>query len=123
MKRGLRVGDYLDHILYAIEKIERYTRDMDLAAFIADELVQDGVLRNLEIVGEASKNIRQDAPEFAQQHAHVPWQVMYAMRNILSHAYHEVDLATVWEVVARNLPELQRDVRAIRAALPDPEAQ
>ena len=65
MSKALRVPDYLGHILKAIERISRYTADMDEVAFLNSELVQDAVIRNIEIVGEASNNIQRVAPEFA----------------------------------------------------------
>jgi len=77
MTKTLRVPDYLGHILKAIERIGRYTADMDELAFLNNELVQDAVLRNIEIIGEASNNIQRVAPEFAAQHDEIPWQVMY----------------------------------------------
>ena len=57
MNKALRVADYLGHILQAIERINRYTRDMDEAAFLNSELVQDAVIRNIEIIGEAANNV------------------------------------------------------------------
>ena len=81
MTKALRVPDYLGHILKAIERIDRYTADMDEVAFLGSELVQDAVIRNIEIIGEASNNIQRVAPEFAAQHDEIPWLVMYTMRN------------------------------------------
>ena len=72
MTKALRVPDYLGHILKAIERIERYTANMDEATFLNSELVQDAVIRNIEIIGEASNNILRAAPEFAFQHNDVP---------------------------------------------------
>jgi uncharacterized protein with HEPN domain len=63
-----RVADYLAHILEAIERIDRYTRDMDELEFLNSQLVQDGVIRNLEIIGEASHNIEVHHPDFAVWH-------------------------------------------------------
>lgn len=95
MTSALRVPDYLGHILKAIERIARYTAAMDEAAFLNSELVQDAVLRNIEIIGEAANSIQRAAPEFATQHHHIPWLVMYTMRNRVSHGYDKVDLELV----------------------------
>ena len=113
MNKALRVADYLGHILQAIERINRYTRDMDEAAFLNSELVQDAVIRNIEIIGEASNNILRAAPEFAAQHGDIPWLVMYTMRNRVSHGYDKVDLEIVWKTVQRDLPALYRQVQAL----------
>lgn len=113
MNKALRVPDYLGHILQAIERINRYTRDMDEAAFLNSELVQDAVIRNIEIIGKASNNILRAAPEFAAQHGDIPWLVMYTMRNRVSHGYDKVDLEIVWKTVQRDLPALYRQVQAL----------
>jgi len=115
--KALRAADYLQHILQAMERIERYTAGMDEAAFLGSELVQDAVIRNLEIVGEASNNMQRVAPAFVAQHAHVPWQVMYAMRNRVAHAYHKVDQEIVWKTVCNDLPRLRALIAAALAAL------
>jgi uncharacterized protein with HEPN domain len=72
MSKAQRASDYLGHILKAIERIERYTADIDEVAFLNSELVQDAVIRNIEIIGEASSNIQRVAPEFATQHDDIP---------------------------------------------------
>lgn len=84
MNKALRVPDYLGHILTAIERIDRHTSDVDVIGFLASELIQDAVIRNLEIIGEAANNIQSADPAFARVHAEIPWQVMYALRNRLS---------------------------------------
>lgn len=117
MKKSLRVPDYLAHIVQAIERIKRYTADIDEAGFLASELVQDAVIRNIEIVGEAANNIQKEAPAFATAHANIPWQVMYAMRNRVSHGYHAVDLEVVWKTVHDDLPALCDQIRALLVRL------
>jgi len=72
MNKVLRVADYLEHIAQAIERIDRYTEDMDETAFLASELVQDAVIRNIEIIGEASNNIIRTSPVFASKHDDIP---------------------------------------------------
>ena len=95
MNKALRLPVYLGHILEAIERIEEYVSDMDEMAFLGSKLVQDAVCRNIEVIGEASNNIMRAAPAFAAQHDHIPWQVMYAMRNQVSHGYDKVDFDIV----------------------------
>lgn len=112
MNKALRVPDYLGHILEAIERIEEYVSDMDELAFLASKLVQDAVIRNIEIIGEASNNIQRVDPAFAAQHENIPWQVMYAMRNRVSHGYDKVDFEMVWKTICNDLPDLYKLVKA-----------
>ena len=108
MNKALRVPDYLAHILNAIERIERHLADVDEVRFLESELVQDAVIRNMEIIGEAANNILRVDADFAAAHREIPWQVMYAMRNRLSHGYDKVDLGVLWKTVERDLPELYK---------------
>ena len=118
MNKSLRVPDYLGHILQAIERIDRYTADMDEVGFLNSELVQDAVIRNIEIIGEASNNIQRVAPEFAALHADIPWQVMYTMRNRVSHGYDKVDLEIVWKTIQCDLPTLYQQVQEVAEEVP-----
>jgi uncharacterized protein with HEPN domain len=106
-----RLGDYLAHILEAIERIERYTEDIDEAAFLENEMVQDAVVRNFEIIGEASHNIDEHYPEFASDHSELPLAYAYQMRNAVSHGYFKVDLAIVWKTIQSDLPALHIQVQ------------
>jgi uncharacterized protein with HEPN domain len=115
MNKALRVPDYLGHILEAIERIEEYVADMDETAFLASKLVQDAVIRNIEIIGEASNNILRFAPAFAAQHDQIPWLVMYAMRNRVSHGYDKVDFEMVWKTIQNDLSNLYSLVQQAQA--------
>jgi uncharacterized protein with HEPN domain len=102
----LRVSEYLRHIVEAIQRIERYTSDMDELSFLNDEKTQDAVVRNLEIVGEACNNITKKHTDFATAHSAIPWGFAYEMRNALSHGYHKVDFEIVWRTAQNDLPQL-----------------
>lgn len=115
MTKALRVPDYLGHALNAIERIARYTEGMDAAAFLNSELVQDAVIRNIEIIGEASNNILRVDPAFAAAHDGIPWQTLYAMRNRVSHGYDKVDLEIVWKTIQGDLPTLYQQMHALAA--------
>ena len=104
--------DYLGHILTAIERIERHTADVDELEFLNSELIQDAVIRNIEIIGEAANNVQRVDPAFAEANGEIPWQVIYAMRNRLSHGYDKVDFEMVWRTICKDLPELYRLVKA-----------
>ncbi len=110
-----RLDDYLNHILNAISKIERYTTGMNKASFLANELVQDGVIRNFEIIGEASRNILQRFPAALPDEINQPLSAAYGMRNVLAHGYDDVDLNIVWTAVTRDLPMLRERILASRA--------
>ena len=109
----LRLADYVQHILQAIGNIQDYTAGMDLAAFMADRKTSDAVIRNLEVIGEASNNIAKNHADFAALHSEVPWGFAYEMRNALAHGYFTVDLAIVWQTIQNDLPALQRQVSAL----------
>jgi uncharacterized protein with HEPN domain len=106
MKKALRIPDYLGHIVEAIERIQRYTANVTEQAFLNNELIQDAVARNIEIIGEAAKNIQRVDPDFASKHEEIPWQVMYAMRNRLSHGYDTIDYEIVWNLVQEDMKNL-----------------
>lgn len=114
-----RLVDYLAHILEAIERIGRYTEDMDELAFLSNPLVQDAVIRNLEIIGEANRNIEVHYPAFAAAPPELPLPIAYQMRNAVAHGYFKVDLEVVWKTLQRDLPELhalsQRAARSLDA--------
>lgn len=112
-----RLPDYLDHIAAAIERIQRYTGDLDEVGFRGSEIVQDAVIRNLEVVGEASRNIERGHPDFAAAHPELPLTIAYEMRNALAHGYFKVDLAVVWTTIRTDLPNLHRLVRSLQASL------
>lgn len=108
-----RVAEYLGHILQAIERIHRYTDDMDAAGFSQDEMTQDAVIRNFEIIGEACRNIEREDPGFAVAHPESPLSVADEMRNTLAHGYFKVDLAIVWRSIENDLPPLHEKVKSI----------
>lgn len=112
-----RLTDYLAHILEAIERIGRYTEDLDAVAFLGNEMAQDAVIRNLEIIGEASHNIEGHYPDFAAANPELPLAFAYQMRNAVAHGYFKVDLEIVWKTLQNDLPGLYQQVQAVRHAL------
>jgi uncharacterized protein with HEPN domain len=113
MNKALRVPDYLGHILMALERIDRYTDSINEATFLSNEMVQDAVIRNMEIVGEAANNIQRVNPAFAEAHKAVPWQIMYAMRNRLAHGYEQVDFEIVWKTIRHDFPDLYLLIKSV----------
>jgi uncharacterized protein with HEPN domain len=107
-KKDLRTPDYVRHILDAIARIRTYTAPLSPETFEATPMAIDAVVRNLEIIGEAAHNIVLIDPGFAAAHSEIPWNAMYAMRNLVAHGYFAVDTDVVWHTAQRNLPELER---------------
>jgi len=116
-KDQMRVPDYLEHILAAIQRIHRYTQGKTESDFLENEQVQDAVLRNIEIIGEAARNIVRSDPEFVTLHSEVPWEEVYLMRNRICHGYFSVDLEIIWHTVQRYLPELEQQLQSLKLAL------
>ena len=117
-----RLSDYLGHILEAIERIDRYTEDMDEVQFLQNEMVQDAVIRNFEIIGEASHNIENHFPEYAAAHSDLPLAFAYQMRNAVAHGYFKVDFEIVWKTIQNDLSGLYRQVQGAHQALSDTSA-
>ncbi len=107
-----RTQDYLEHILDALERIQRYTSGKSAADFMADTLLQDGVLRNLGIIGEAAHRLLADSPDYAASHPQIPLAKIYATRNRITHAYEEVDMDIVWNLVRFDVPDLMPKIVA-----------
>ena len=101
---------YLRHIIESIEQIENYTHDLIESEFMDLKEAQDAVLRRLEIIGEAVKNI---SSEFKDRYPNIPWRQMAGMRNALIHEYFEVDLSLVWRTVKDDLPKLKEQIKGL----------
>ena len=87
---------------------------LDRLAFDTDTRTQDAIIRNLEVIGEAARNIQRHDPGFVAAHPEVPWALAYRMRNALSHGYADIDLGTVWNTARTNLPQLELQLLALR---------
>ena len=101
---------YLEDILEATRKIDSYTRGLSLQQFNQDEMRTDAVLRNLEIIGEATKNL---PPELREKYPAVDWRRVAGLRDIVSHAYFNVDRNIIWDIVQNKVPDLRQYVSSI----------
>lgn len=110
-----RVSAYLGHIDEAIERIEAYIRDTTQDQFGTNRLVQDAVIRNLEIIGEASRNVLKIDPRFQLDHPEVELSSAYQMRNALAHGYFSIDIAMVWRTITNDLPNLKAAIRRVES--------
>lgn len=100
---------YLAHILERAQRIERYIRDGE-AAFEREEIIQDAVIRNFEVIGEATKRVPDD---YRARHPDIPWRLMAGFRDVLIHGYEGVDLGRVWSAEMRDLPAVRAAIAAI----------
>ncbi|MEA3343754.1 MAG: DUF86 domain-containing protein [archaeon] len=108
MRKEARI--FLLDILECIEKIEEYVNDVSKEKFFEETWLQDAVLRRLEIIGEATKNV---SLEVRRKYSDVPWKKMAGMRDKLIHAYFGVNLERVWSVVKDDLPDLKKKIIVI----------
>jgi uncharacterized protein with HEPN domain len=101
---------YLIHIVESAEFVASYIEGRDSEAFAADQQLQDAVIRRIEIMGEAVKNLSQDVRD---AHPEVPWRRIAGMRDKVIHDYTGVDVDLVWTVASELMPQLRDDVRTI----------
>ncbi len=112
-KSDLRAPDYAAHMIQACDKILQYTSGITHDQFIADSMVQDAVLRNIEILGEATRNLLELLPNLQSAYSDVPWIDIYGMRNRVTHAYFFINLELVWAVAVGNVPELRKQIEKV----------
>lgn len=108
MKNRDRV--YLENILDSIHSIFEYTSDLNEQAFYSKKMVQDAVIRNFEIIGEATKLL---SDSLRTEHDHIPWKNMAGMRDKLIHNYMGVDLEAVWQTIDDILPSLEKEIQLV----------
>lgn len=106
---------YLQHILDAIRKIESYVA-VGREVFLRDSHWHDAVIRQLEIIGEATKRL---SSGFRDQHGETPWRRIAGLRDVLIHGYFGVDLEAVWGITQERLPSLKTQIEAILPDLAD----
>jgi uncharacterized protein with HEPN domain len=102
---------YIEHILQAIEKILFYTENMSKSDFEINEMVQDAVIRNFEIIGEATKKT---STIFKEKYPEIPWKLMAGMRDKLIHDYLGVDTDVVWRTIELDIPSLKLSIEKIQ---------
>jgi uncharacterized protein with HEPN domain len=101
---------YIKHILDAIGRIREYTHGVKYEDFIDSPLIQDGVIRQIEIIGEASKKLSID---LRQLHSDIPWKDIAEMRDKLIHNYLGVDIDAVWDTIIKDIPVLEGKLKDI----------
>ncbi|HUX35676.1 MAG TPA: DUF86 domain-containing protein [Candidatus Paceibacterota bacterium] len=101
---------FLDHILESIEAAEGYACGVSFEEFLKSLKDQDAVIRRIEIIGEAVKNL----PEtLKNKYTDIPWRKIAGMRDVLVHEYFDLDIKTTWDTVQNDLPEFKKQIQKI----------
>ncbi|GAG95003.1 unnamed protein product [marine sediment metagenome] len=108
MKRNMKL--YLQDIWESILAIEEYTRKLAESAFYSNRQIQDAVVRRLEIIGEAVKNIDDD---LRNKYPQIPWKKIAGMRDIITHEYFGIKIDRIWDVARKDLPNLKDKIKII----------
>lgn len=107
---------YIEDILTCLKKISKYIENHDFNSFVENQMVQDAVIRNLEIIGEASRNL---TDKTKQKAAKTPWNRMIGLRNIVTHKYFSIDLEIVWKIITENLKETEPEIAELKDLIND----
>jgi uncharacterized protein with HEPN domain len=97
----------LQDILNAIKRIQSYLRGSDERKFTNDLMRQDAITRQIEILGEAARNV---SAEFQEQHRQIPWSLMIGMRNKIAHDYSDIDIPEIWRTARNDIPQLKKAI-------------
>jgi len=109
MKRD--IGLFIEDILNSIKNIEDFAKQLDKEKFSKDILRQSAIIRQLEIIGEAVKNIPNS---FREKYSRIAWKDIAGFRDILSHAYFGVNLDRVWKIIEKDLPKFKEEISKIK---------
>lgn len=101
---------YLEDIAICMKRVQEYTAGLDFDHFQGDYKTVDAVIRNFEVIGEASKNLPK---HFKDKYTYIPWEEMYRLRNRISHEYFGIDYKIIWDIATKQLPANYNDIKKI----------
>lgn len=110
MKRDRQTTDYLNDILYAMSKVDEFTSGLTYEQFTEDEKTQFAVIRAIEVIGEATKNI---PDPIKTNYTSIPWRNISGMRDKLIHAYFGVDMEILWKTATKEIPIIEPQIKQI----------
>ncbi len=122
-KHEFRAKDYFLHMLEAADRILAYSAGVTEGAFFSNQMLQDAIIRNIEIIGEAANNQLEVGPEYAARYPSIPFARIYGMRNRVAHGYFAVSAAMIWDSVQVDLPELRQQIAKVLAELQTPDSR
>ncbi|NLE30500.1 MAG: DUF86 domain-containing protein [Phycisphaerae bacterium] len=105
---------FIEHILISISAIESFIKDVDKNHFLKNRMIQSAIIREIEIIGEAAKNI---SKETRNKNRHIPWKQITGMRDQLIHHYFGVDLQLVWNTIVKAISPLKKQIENLRKEL------
>jgi Uncharacterized conserved protein len=115
MREIVRDKGRLEHILQAIDCIFEFTENVTYEDFIANKMLKFAVIKNIEIIGEASYKLTR---KFSQEHQEIEWDIIVKMRHVLVHGYYQIEDKLAWFVVQNELPTLKEKIQKIFDDLP-----
>ena len=118
-----RLPDYIDHIRQAATDASSFVEGLGKDDFLSDKRTQQAVIMNFIIIGEAATKVMDGYAEFTLAHPDIPWRSMRNMRNRMAHVYFDINLDVVWDTVHEWLPELLKQLPAVRQKAVDEDHQ
>ena len=118
-----RLIDYIDHIRQAATDASSFVAGLGKDDFLSDKRTQQAVIMNFIIIGEAATKVMDGYAEFTLAHPDIPWRSMRNMRNRMAHVYFDINLDVVWDTVHEWLPELLKQLPAVRQKAVDEDHQ
>lgn len=98
---------FVEHIIESIDAIENFSKNLTFEKLFKDRLRKSAIVRELEMIGEASKNI---SSKFKEKNNKIPWKQIIGTRNLIAHKYFGIDVEILWEIIQKDLPKLKKQI-------------